>query len=102
MLQMHTAFRIFREAGVMQTFQLRERQLAHFIANVATNYHPNPYHNLAHVTYVLQTTFLIIAADQQLSEPLLTSLDYLALLLSALCHDIDHDGMPLLLNASLH
>lgn len=86
----------------MQTFQLRERQLAHFIANVATNYHPNPYHNLAHVTYVLQTTFLIIKADQQLSEPLLTSLDYLALLLSALCHDIDHDGMPLLLNASLH
>ena len=91
---MHTAFRIFREAGVLQAFQMRERQLAHFIANVATNYHPNPYHNLAHVTYVLQTTFLIIRADQQLPEPLLTSLDYLALLLSALCHDIDHDGTP--------
>ena len=47
-----------------------------------------------HVTYVLQCTLLIIKADEQLEEPLLTDLDRLALLIAAYCHDVDHDGAP--------
>lgn len=45
-----------------------------------------------HVTYVLQTTLLIIKADQQLAHPLLNDLDRLALVIAAYCHDVDHDG----------
>ena len=45
-----------------------------------------------HVTYVLQTTLLMIKADQALPRPCLTDLDRLALLIAAYCHDVDHDG----------
>lgn len=45
--QMQLAYAIFQEAGVIKAFGLKESVLAHFIANVATNYHANPYHNLA-------------------------------------------------------
>ena len=43
---MQRAYAIFQEAGVIRAFSLKESVLAHFIANVATNYHNNPYHNL--------------------------------------------------------
>lgn len=43
---MHLAFAIFQEAGCIKAFGLSESVLARFIANVAANYHANPYHNL--------------------------------------------------------
>lgn len=44
------------------------------------------------MTYVLQTTLLIIKADLQLPHPILNDLDRLALVIAAYCHDLDHDG----------
>ena len=60
LLQMRLAYELFTESGVMEEFGLDERVLAHFIANVASNYHGNPYHNFTHAIYVLQATFLIL------------------------------------------
>ena len=53
-----------------------------------------------HVTYVLQTTLLIIKADQALPAPLLTDLDRFALVIAAYCHDVDHDGASTACSAS--
>ena len=45
--QMQLVFAIFQEAGVIRRFGIVESVLAHFIANVAVNYHNTiPYHNL--------------------------------------------------------
>ena len=45
-MQMQMVYAIFQESGVVQSLGIKESLLAHFIANVATNYHANPYHNL--------------------------------------------------------
>ena len=64
-LQMRLAYELFKESRVIEEFNLDERVLAHFVANVASNYHSNPYHNFTHAIYVLQATFLILEVCQQ-------------------------------------
>ena len=64
-MQMRLAYELFKESGVIEEFHLDERVLAHFVANVASNYHSNPYHNFTHAIYVLQATFLILEVWRQ-------------------------------------
>lgn len=90
---MVVVFDIFVDAGVLDFFQIEERAFMIWITKVASHYRDNPYHNFQHVVHVLHAVFMILMTTE--ANRCLTRVDQLALLIAALCHDIDHDGAPL-------
>ena len=89
---MIVVFDIFVDSGVVEYFKLDDRTLALWISRVASNYKDNPYHNFSHATHVLHATYLFLMASE--ANNCVTRTDQLALLIAAICHDIDHDGKP--------
>eukprot|EP00045_Choanoeca_perplexa_P013328 m.150831 g.150831 ORF g.150831 m.150831 type:complete len:210 (+) comp16322_c0_seq6:186-815(+) len=63
--------------------------LSSFVVAVANRYNETSFHNFAHAVTVLHMTHLHL----QLVVTKLPSLDHVILLLSALCHDLDHRGL---------
>lgn len=52
-----------------------------------------PYHNDLHACDVLQTTYVIMEKGSIYYRCSLTELDYISILLSAICHDYKHPGI---------
>ena len=92
MLQVKLVYDIFADSGVVEFFRMEERKVMAFIAAVCSHYHKNPYHNFCHVVYVLHCTYMLIMRSEVAKS--LTRVDQLVLLIAALCHDVDHDGEP--------
>jgi hypothetical protein len=65
--------------------------LSKFTNAIADQYRPNPYHNFHHGVSVMHVTYACMLSSS-LCESLLAQLDHVAVLLSALCHDVDHPG----------
>ena len=64
--------------------------MSRFIIEVSRNYRQNSYHNFYHAVGVMHVAFMFLnncAAD------FVTPMDCLAILLAALCHDLDHPGV---------
>lgn len=53
----------------------------------------SPYHNDIHAADVLQTTYVLTEKGSLYYKCLLTELDYISLMLSAICHDYKHPGI---------
>lgn len=51
---MAVAANVFRESGCLDAFNVSPSTLANFLAECATRYRPNPYHNFNHGCHVLQ------------------------------------------------
>lgn len=64
--------------------------LARFIGNVADKYNPNPFHNFQHAINVLHMTTLLMT-HTNLIHKIKPHIAF-ALLIAALCHDVDHPG----------
>lgn len=62
-----------------------------FIDEVSTYYNEVPYHNIYHCADVTHTTYLLIDRLQAVGHT--TPLEKFALLVAALCHDMDHPGL---------
>ena len=62
-----------------------------FILSVRQNYRDNPFHNWYHGFSCLHFAYLSLRTLTNASQ-FLTHLDVLAMLVAALCHDIDHPG----------
>ncbi|GIM17067.1 hypothetical protein Vretimale_19613 [Volvox reticuliferus] len=84
------AYDIFIVSGAMENFQLQPKILRNFLTAAASHYQAIPYHNFNHVCHVLQATYLVSSHTRAVN--VLNSLERLALLIAALCHDLDHDG----------
>eukprot|EP01064_Diplonema_japonicum_P034633 TRINITY_DN7244_c7_g1_i1.p1 TRINITY_DN7244_c7_g1~~TRINITY_DN7244_c7_g1_i1.p1 ORF type:complete len:1012 (+),score=253.83 TRINITY_DN7244_c7_g1_i1:158-3037(+) len=82
---------IFETMGVMSTFSIEEDTLYSFLCAVQSKYRSVPYHNFTHAFDVMQTLATWIAVYDV--KRYLTSLDILTLLISGLCHDLDHMGL---------
>ncbi|KAK9812543.1 hypothetical protein WJX73_007635 [Symbiochloris irregularis] len=83
-------FKCFVSSGVIDHFALKEDQLWAFIREVRAHHRDNPYHNLSHTSSVLQAAYLIMRAIEAVD--ILPKPAILAVLIAALCHDLDHDG----------
>ncbi|KAK3593544.1 hypothetical protein CHS0354_018625 [Potamilus streckersoni] len=68
------------------TFDMEK--LCRFVLTVRKNYRPLSYHNWEHGFHVAHTIWCIIQSHLDI----FTDLDVMALLISALCHDVDHRG----------
>ncbi|KAK9809639.1 hypothetical protein WJX73_009976 [Symbiochloris irregularis] len=85
-------FKLFAASGVVEHFDLNQEHLQTFIRGVQALHHDNPYHNLWHTCNVLQAAYLIMSAVQEADSETLSKAAILAVLIAALCHDLDHDG----------
>ena len=71
-------------------FNIDVEKWAAYMGEVKKYMHDCPYHNLTHVTDVTQTLGTFLATEKAMG--LLTDLDRLIMLVSAISHDLDHPG----------
>jgi len=84
------SFLLFANTQVLEQFDIPERILRDFIHAVGIKYQDNPYHNYHHAVHVLQSTYYCLRCTSM--HKYLCNLDILGILVSALCHDINHPG----------
>jgi dual 3',5'-cyclic-AMP and -GMP phosphodiesterase 11 len=84
------AIQMISSYGLIEKFSIDVQELRNFLNLVRAKYRPsNAFHNFKHAWGVMHLSFMILhyGADKHL-----TDLDILALLLAAVCHDLDHPG----------
>lgn len=83
---------LFSLHGLIKEFDLDRSKVAFFLYEVQRNYWNNLYHNAIHAADVAQAMHVIlkncIAVDA-----CLTKADYMACIIAALCHDLNHPGV---------
>ena len=82
---------MFNTFELCAEFDIERETLARFLGRVLDNYRDNPYHNAYHAVQVVHSVFLILLHCERVKTSL-SSLDVLALLIAAVCHDVDHRG----------
>ncbi|ETW04332.1 hypothetical protein, variant 1 [Aphanomyces invadans] len=80
---------IFRAYGFVETYAIPQEKMQSFVASVAQHYRANSYHNFYHAFQVLHAAHIQLKVYMR---KLLTGLDIFALMIAAICHDVDHPG----------
>mmetsp|Transcript_73194 Transcript_73194/g.107416 ORF Transcript_73194/g.107416 Transcript_73194/m.107416 type:complete len:971 (+) Transcript_73194:93-3005(+) len=81
---------VLQHWDLVQQFGLSEHKVRKWLGWVEANYTSTPYHNKVHATDVTQSVFYLLTTGGL--EGYLDDLHILSLLLSAMVHDIGHDG----------
>jgi GAF domain-containing protein len=81
---------MFEELQLMEQWAIPSNKLDFFIENVASKYREVPFHNFKHGVAVMHISFYLIACTD--AGMCLNAIQAFALIVSALCHDIDHPG----------
>jgi len=82
---------MYEQCGLFDIYSIDRTVFAQFVSEIRNRYLETPYHNFKHAVDVTQTVFCLMK-DMNLSQGL-TSLECLALLTAALCHDVQHPGL---------
>ena len=83
-------FDIFEEFNLLQRFVISQESLRAWIISVHGLYHREPaFHNFRHAFSVFHVSHLLLA---RAASAHLRSVDVLACLVAALCHDVEHPG----------
>jgi hypothetical protein len=80
-------------AGLLRRFRISPTAAAAFIADVASHMNDNPFHSFQHVAVVAHISALLLSHSGLRQRGVLTDVDALVLLLSAMCHDLSHPGL---------
>jgi GAF domain-containing protein len=84
------AIQMLTSYGLTEKFSIDIQELRNFLTLVRSKYRPsNAFHNFKHAWGVMQMSYMILHYG---ADKFLTDIDVLALLLSAICHDLDHPG----------
>ncbi|XP_017541077.1 cGMP-specific 3',5'-cyclic phosphodiesterase isoform X2 [Pygocentrus nattereri] len=87
------AVRMFLDLDLLQTFNIEYKTLCRWVLSIRRGYRGNvAYHNWSHALSTAHCMFAIIRRTEQLQNKL-SSLEILALMVSALSHDLDHRGV---------
>ncbi|XP_074552029.1 cGMP-specific 3',5'-cyclic phosphodiesterase [Halichoeres trimaculatus] len=85
--------RMFLDLNLVQDFNIDYKSLCQWVLTVRRGYRNSvPYHNWSHALSTAQSMFAILMATDQLQK-IFSRLEILALMISTLCHDIDHRGV---------
>lgn len=84
--------RMFDDLGLVQQWQLKKDILTRFLLFVRKGYRDAPYHNWYHAFSVFHFSYLAIKNLRLVERGYISSLEALALMVSCLCHDLDHRG----------
>ncbi|KAJ9453773.1 Dual 3prime [Diplonema papillatum] len=82
---------IFEQLGFVDEFHIEKDTLFRFVIAVQSRYRQVPYHNFTHAFDVMQTLATWMQHCDLASY--LSRIDMFTVLVSALCHDIDHMGL---------
>ena len=85
-------FLMFSELGMVSRWRIARDSLARFILLVRRGYRSPPYHNWCHGFTVAHFVYLVLTNSSLLARGLLTHLEAFALMIAAMCHDLDHRG----------
>jgi hypothetical protein len=96
----HLVLQMFMELELPKIGRFEEEKMKTLILEVRGTMQDNPYHNWFHVVDVTQVVFSLVLKAGMLNR--LSSIQLFALLVSALCHDLDHPGLnnPFLVSSS--
>ena len=94
----HMLVLMYDNLGLIEEFNIPVDALISFSKNLQSCYFDNPYHNFLHAFDVTQMCFYFIKKSK--CKDYLTKIDQLALLTSALCHDVSHPGYIILIYVS--
>ncbi|KAG1670017.1 hypothetical protein FOA52_011173 [Chlamydomonas sp. UWO 241] len=81
---------LFELSGVIQRFDLNRAFLSNLVSVVRSHYHTIPYHNFNHVVHATHGVFMLLQTPT--AKRVLGMEEHLAVMIAALCHDLDHDG----------
>lgn len=83
---------ILKDFDLMNQFGIEVEKLRNFIEAVDNHYssYDNPFHNFHHGFSVMHSLYLLLAGTQ--AHSIFNAHHTLALLIAALCHDIEHTG----------
>jgi hypothetical protein len=82
---------MFSELGLLNEFHIPLPRMLHFLGTLNRSYNANPYHNWVHACDVAQVCYMILKKTRVVE--MLQRLDHFALMVGALCHDLDHPGL---------
>uniref|UniRef100_K3WGS5 PDEase domain-containing protein n=1 Tax=Globisporangium ultimum (strain ATCC 200006 / CBS 805.95 / DAOM BR144) TaxID=431595 RepID=K3WGS5_GLOUD len=81
---------VFRAYGFFEAFRISGEKFAAFTTNVANYYRAgNPFHNFQHAFQVTLAMHTMLRAE---CRKFFSGVEIFAMLIAALCHDIDHPG----------
>lgn len=83
--------KMFVSQGVIRKLQVPFQKLVQFICTVRSCYNDTPYHNWTHACDVTQFIFSCVMRGRL--RLYLQDIELFALLLAAVCHDLDHHGL---------
>lgn len=78
--------------GMINKYRISKDSLARFTLMVRKGYRDPPYHNWLHAFSVTHFAFLLLYNLRLMEIGALTHLEGLALIVSSMCHDLDHRG----------
>eukprot|EP01135_Chromosphaera_perkinsii_P008617 Nk52_evm59s1401 gene=Nk52_evmTU59s1401 len=87
---LHACIGFFKYFNFIEKYKIPYDALCNFILSVRKNYRDVPYHNWFHA-FSVTNAFFVIAKTVNLQDYLLEN-EIFSVLVSALCHDIDHRG----------
>ncbi|RLN54571.1 hypothetical protein BBJ28_00021298 [Nothophytophthora sp. Chile5] len=80
---------IFRAYGFLEAFRISSEKFSAFTTNVANYYRSNPFHSFQHAFQVMVAMHIMLRTE---CRRYFSGLEIFAMLIAALCHDIDHPG----------
>jgi len=81
----------FEAFDIPNLFLIPLPKLTAFVAQALSKYNKTPFHNAKHASHVFQNCVRMVAVVPTMDQSL-SLIDVFALLIAAICHDIDHVG----------
>jgi CheY-like chemotaxis protein/HPt (histidine-containing phosphotransfer) domain-containing protein len=81
---------MFQELGLTTEYNIDNTKLLNFLKSIKTQYHKNHYHSFIHALDVTQFVFSGLCLEK---ANILSPIERLAMMVSGLCHDVDHPGL---------
>ncbi|KAG1710865.1 hypothetical protein DVH05_013588 [Phytophthora capsici] len=82
---------LFRSLGLLERFQVAQETFSTFLSHVASHYRQNAFHNLQHAFQVTHATYCLLRRSG-VAHSYFARVEIFAMLVAALCHDLDHPG----------
>lgn len=82
---------MMNEFNILEEYNLPNETVKGLLQTIQEQYKQNPFHSWMHAVSVTQMMYLLISKSSLVN--VLTTREKYALLLAALCHDLDHPGL---------
>ena len=91
---LHCLYHMFKRLGFLDKFNINPTKLREFLCQICLNYNFTPFHNMTHAFNVTHALYWIFRQeDSFFNKCVFEDTEKLAMLLSAIGHDLNHPGL---------